>query len=184
MNPYGRPGPELPTPYRERPRFLPVKNADSEACPPFGLIKVTGTDLTNGYLTGTRPDTDDETDLLVNGPTPIPAGQAGSAVAGFPASAAYSQANDAGAAPAVGEVWGAKAGSWLLYRGRTGFRILGAGLNGVCVVAPALSRRLEVVKVTSTTPTNGRYPGKLQYYDPETQTWTDGPDVWLVDPNA
>lgn len=40
------------------------------------------------------------------------------------------------------------------------------------------------VRITSTTTTAGRYPGKLIRYDPVAVVWTDVMDVWIVDVNA
>lgn len=42
---------------------------------------------------------------------------------------------------------------------------------------------IQTVRVTSTTLTSGRYPGKRQEYDPTTNTVTDGTDVWVVPPD-
>lgn len=42
---------------------------------------------------------------------------------------------------------------------------------------------IQVVRVTSDTATDGRYPGKLQVYDASAKTYSDGPDCWVVDVN-
>lgn len=43
---------------------------------------------------------------------------------------------------------------------------------------------LQVVEVTSSTPSSGRYPGKVQEYDPSTNTFSDLGDIWVVDCNG
>jgi hypothetical protein len=41
---------------------------------------------------------------------------------------------------------------------------------------------VDVLRVTSATPDAGKFPAKLLFYDPPTNTWSDGPDIWAVDP--
>jgi hypothetical protein len=45
---------------------------------------------------------------------------------------------------------------------------------------------VEIVRVTSTTTTNGEYPGKLQIVNPlpTPPTYTDGIDCWVIGPNG
>lgn len=43
---------------------------------------------------------------------------------------------------------------------------------------------VDIVRVTSTTQTYDRYPGKLQLYDADAKSWTDLIDVWVVDPEG
>ena len=43
---------------------------------------------------------------------------------------------------------------------------------------------VHVVRVTSTTPTSGYYPGKLMTYGADTDTWTDDVDIKIKDVNG
>jgi hypothetical protein len=43
---------------------------------------------------------------------------------------------------------------------------------------------VHVVRVTSTTPTSGYYPGKLMTYVADTDTWTDDVDIKIKDVNG
>ena len=43
---------------------------------------------------------------------------------------------------------------------------------------------VHVVRVTSTTPTSGYYPGKLMTYVADTDTWTDDVDIKIKDING
>lgn len=40
------------------------------------------------------------------------------------------------------------------------------------------------VEITSTSQTDGRYPGNIRIYDAAAKTWSDGGDVWVVDANG
>jgi hypothetical protein len=67
-------------------------------------------------------------------------------------------------------------------------RVLGQPANprhGPAAPPPVVSVPVvHVVRVTSTTPTDGRYPGKVQAYDAAAKTWSDLADCWVVNPNG
>ena len=71
-----------------------------------------------------------------------------------------------------------------------------AGSGPVRLVQPATSTgeqelvvhlhyepRVELVELLSLTKVDDFYPGKILHYDPQTNTYSDGPSVWLVDAN-
>ncbi len=102
-------------------RWLAVQNDSGETIPAFALLRVTGGGKT-GPTTVEQPDTDGGYSWVA-GAEPTPEDFAGAATAGSgPTWAAYDPADGT---PAVGETWGAGAGSWLLRKGNDGFLIVG-----------------------------------------------------------
>lgn len=67
-------------------------------------------------------------------------------------------------------------------------QVIGLGENDGVVGRPwrSLPRALYLrfVRVTSTTPSSGRYPAKEELYDPATDTWSDGDTCWFIDGNG
>lgn len=58
------------------------------------------------------------------------------------------------------------------------------GAVKLCVVGRPAGREVEFVRPTATR-TSGRYPGRLQLYDRDANTWAEPTDaVWLVHPNG
>jgi hypothetical protein len=62
-------------------RIISVKNSSGEACPAYGLLAITGSELRGGrqILLGAKPSTTFYRVYVVNGPTEIPAGAVGEA---------------------------------------------------------------------------------------------------------
>jgi hypothetical protein len=118
-------------------RWIAVQNVDAQPAPPFALLTIAGTN-SDGTLQVKRPTADSQDGLLVNGPGTIPPQGYGSAHAGSPCATAY---EDNDPAPAVGDAWGSAANQWKLRQGKSGYRILGGGSDGV----------INVTKVTAAT---------------------------------
>jgi hypothetical protein len=95
---------------------MPVANTTAEEIPAFGLMRVTGTD-DDGRAQVAKPDTDGQTNLLVNGPLPVNPNGYGQGHCESPCVVAYD--TDDGT-PAAGEDWGAASGSWKLKKDQTG----------------------------------------------------------------
>lgn len=102
--------------------WRPALNTESEDAPPFGLVRVTGRDSA-GVYTVAQPDTDGGP-AWVNSPLAIAADSAGGGAISpdGPVDALYDSADGT---PAVGETWGAGAGSWKLRKGMAGFVVVG-----------------------------------------------------------
>jgi hypothetical protein len=122
-------------------RWLEIKNAGGTAVPEYGLVRVTGVDADNELLEVQQPNAEGQ-DVLVNGPTQIPAGGYGSAYDDWLVDALYESGDGT---PAVGEYWGAAASSYKLRKGRFGFQIVGGPTAGR-VMARRLGRGLDVRK--------------------------------------
>jgi len=118
----GRQTPGMAADPRHDPAWVMVKNTHAEACPAFGVVEPTGSVDTEGRWNVTRPTEDSNADVMVAGPSPIPAGGFGYATYSPGVVAAY---DDADGTPAGNADWGSAAGSWLLRASRTGFRAKG-----------------------------------------------------------
>lgn len=118
MPPLNRPAGE----YTTNLNWRPALNAESADAPPFALVRVTGRDSA-GVYTVAQPDTDGGP-AWVNSPLAIAAdGAGGGAICpDGPVDALYDPADGT---PAVGETWGAGAGSWKLRKGMAGFVVVG-----------------------------------------------------------
>ena len=99
-----------------------VNASSSNEIPAFGLVRVTACDDA-GVLTVAKPNADSQ-DVLVNGPTPIPASGKGLVTWDHPVFAIY---DDGDGTPALDEAWGAGNDSYKLQKGNTGFLGEGAG---------------------------------------------------------
>ena len=95
-------------------------NVSGEAIPAEALLQITGTDA-GGRFQVDKPSADSLPNLLVNGPTEIATGGYGSATFGTPMPVSYDDAHT----PAVGEVWGSAANSWLLTKDKSGWAVVG-----------------------------------------------------------
>lgn len=111
-------------------RWEMVKNTHGTDCPPYGLLKPTGVIDDVGRIECTRPDTDSDTSVMVNGANTIPAGMSGEATLHPITPVAY----DTAETPGANEEWGSQDGSWEIVKGYKGFRITGAS-DGSTVVA-------------------------------------------------
>lgn len=100
-------------------RWLRASSASADV-PPFGIVKLTAQSIGMVY-TAEQPTADGEW-VVVAGPHGIQGETVGVVTSDFPALAAYDP--DDGT-PAVGEIWGAGVGTYLLKKGRAGFRIAG-----------------------------------------------------------
>lgn len=111
-----RPSPSgLPPRAVDLQRWLPFKNLAGEEVPPFAVMKVTEWDGEDEWLKIEKPDEDNATcDIVVNGPTAIPANGFGSCTADFPARVKCQSAFSSGTC-------GVQAGSWELKSSKAGF---------------------------------------------------------------
>lgn len=103
-------------------RWHPVRNDSGEAIPAYGVMRIYSTE-TNARRTRyivRKPNTDFQRLYLVNGPQKIAIGATGSGTFDI----AYALA-DSSASPLLAEHWGAKNGSWKLWKYRPGFFMLG-----------------------------------------------------------
>jgi hypothetical protein len=101
-------------------RWLAMKNGSAEEVPAHAAVVVSSSG-DNGEFTIAKPTVDGEKVWLA-GPAPVLAGDYGTATNDYPAWAYYDSADGT---PAVGETWGAGAGTWKLKKGMVGFRICG-----------------------------------------------------------
>jgi hypothetical protein len=111
--------------------WIKVRNTDAGVAPPYAVLEAQALDGYTGLLDVGKPTSGSGIVLFNNG-QPIGPGEYGQATTTLPAIAAYHPTN--GAAPAHGERWGAKNGTWYLRKNRLGFRVIGAGADGACNV--------------------------------------------------
>lgn len=112
--------------------MLAAKSGAADQVPAFGLVRVTGIDVTNGAFQIAKPNADSQ-DCFINGPTPIAIGDFGAITVDVPFMALYDTADGT---PTVDSVWGAASGSYKLRSGKTGFIIKGVvdSTNGIAMV--------------------------------------------------
>jgi hypothetical protein len=128
-----------PTGYTTPIHWLMVQNTEAQVIPPHAVLHISGVttsaDKTVALFLVQRPTADNQTGILLNGPSPIPPNGTGQAHMTFPAIAAY----DTGTAdiPAVGDTWGPASGSYYLKKGKSGFLIAGGASAGRVNVVPA-----------------------------------------------
>lgn len=108
--------------------WTPYINRSSETVPPFGVVKSFGAvDKTTGCVDGYKPDTDDEPGLIVNGETSVGPGLVGKGTHDNRVWVSYSESDGA---PVAGDEWGVAAGSWVIRKGRRGFKAITTGIGG------------------------------------------------------
>ena len=102
-------------------RWFPAKNNNLAAIQPLSLVRVVSMDQDGAY-TVDQPNADGQ-DVWLTRELQIPSGKYGVITRDFPWWATYDQADDGD--PAIGDVWGAAAGSWLLRKGKGGLLVVG-----------------------------------------------------------
>ena len=102
-------------------RWLRGTNGAGETIPAFAVVRVTGSGTDDVY-TAAKPDEDGQY-AFVWGIHDTPAGFVGTLTNDYPAYALYESGDGA---PAVGETWGAGAGSFKLRKDKPGFRVVGS----------------------------------------------------------
>ena len=121
-------------------RWVPVLNDSGEAIPAFAAMRVTGVDTSVAGETTHKvgkPNSDNQTDVLFNGPCEIGIGLTGIGTPDLPATARYDEGDGT---PSAGAEWGVESGGWKLRDSKTGFRVagvLGTGFASVMGVTPA-----------------------------------------------
>lgn len=142
-------------------RWLSFRNDSGETIPPCAVMRITGVIEIEGQavLTVDKPDADGGTHYVFNGAFAVADGDFGSATHSFPCCALFNPAD----APAAGQQWGAQSGSWAIKKNISGYRVVGAAIEG----------RVEVVRGE---------PSALLWAT-ATATWTrvSGPNASYVD---
>ena len=107
---------------------VPVLNTTKEDIPPYAVMESTGhVHKETGSLGIRKPTGDGLRQVLVNGPSAIPAGRVGQ---GYLAPRVVVAYDPTAGLPGVGEEWGSETGSWLLGTTPGGFVILGGAGGG------------------------------------------------------
>lgn len=101
-------------------RWLATTNDSGEEMPAHACVVVDSSG-DEGQFVISKPTTASE-HVWIAGPTPALDGDCATAVNTFPIDALYDSADGT---PAVGEIWGAGAGTWKLKKNNTGFRVCG-----------------------------------------------------------
>ncbi len=140
--------------------WFDVYNDSGEEIPAFGIMRMSGIDDL-GVLKVAKPNTDGQTDVLVNSPVPIPIGKYGQGHRNSPCAVYYDTANT----PAAAETWGAAASSWKLTKNKAGGKIIGGVVSPIVTVGHNFggsgSSGDELAKVSSDDTTAGYLNGKL-----------------------
>lgn len=153
--------------HRAGVRWLSFRNDASEAVPPFGVLRITGVETNlipqNAVLLAAKPNADNGTQYVFNGPTPVEPGGFGSCTVDFPLFAAF----DDSEAPEVGDEWGAQNDSWLLHKGKTGYKINGGPHDGRVEIRLSLSSSapLHPFELDSGIAKGGDAPATLREWD-------------------
>lgn len=163
-------------------RPVRVYNDEDEAVPPYGVAIQTGAGDEELVKVG-KVDKSGRTDVLVNGPTPIPPKSEGMMFEGFPA---FVQTANAPNAAQSGEVWGSKAGSWFIESTSTGFSIsTDADANGVALVALMTGSYVTFVEVTTAAGSGTEFSDGIEKLtDAGTDQFTDGAACKIRDVNG
>lgn len=157
-------------------RAIRVFNIDDLDAPPFAALEIAGWDIDRRAFRVRRCTVTGRNDLMFNGISTIPSRMEGQAwgdkqhIAGF--------RPDEGANPVAGEVWGVKAGEWLLSPNYPGYSILDTttASRGYCVVQLQRSNITEFLRVTNTVNPDLDLPddwveAELVFHDPVTDEW-------------
>lgn len=117
------------------------KNESSEQIPPYGVMRVTGFDVTTDpeypRLLVNKPNTyGAQYSHAINGDLCVEAGQTGRCTLGGISAAKY---DDGDGTPAFSELWGPRNGSWKLKKNTQGFAVLGIASSArkLVLVRPA-----------------------------------------------
>ncbi len=163
-------------------RVVLVINDDTEAIPPFGVAQAVSVDA-NGTTHVGRVTRSGMTDVLVNGPNPIPALSEGQMYSGFPAPVYCVSAPNAAAS---GEIWGTKEGRWGLHSTSTGFIVRSAPDNEGYAIVDRMPYKLDwMVKVTSASSNGaGLSVGVESLVDPGDGSESLGATVLIKDANS
>jgi hypothetical protein len=111
------------------PPRIKFKNTASETAPAWAVMRITTPTAQAEYLSIAKPDATYRWLYLVNGPKDVP--QNGYGYGHFLTAETFTPRRgrvlyDTGATPAVGERWGPKNDSWLIWQHRLGFWIVGS----------------------------------------------------------
>lgn len=103
------------------------KNGSGETVPAFGAMRVTAYSATNRTATVAKPSSASQDRYLVNGDQPVSDGGTGWAHRLDAIAEVLYDVSDG--TPAYGETWGPESGSWLIHKGKRGFRIWGGNTD-------------------------------------------------------
>lgn len=155
--------------------------AAGDEVPAFALVRVTGRDAA-GVYTVAQPDTAGGP-VWVNSPVLIEAAAEGGGGAVTPTGPVDALYESADGTPAVGETWGAGAGSWKLRKNKSGFVVVSAGDpdSGTCAVLPRASASGSGVTGSGTDNRVVRWDGTTALQDSGV-TITDANVLTIIDP--
>jgi hypothetical protein len=115
-------------------------NNNAAQVPAYGLLRATGVSIVEPgrvLLSADQPNTFGcQANCFVNGPVPVSSGKYGYCTKGAPVVALYDTADGA---PAFGDAWGPRSGTWKLKKNTGGFFCLGGPTNatlGLALFAP------------------------------------------------
>lgn len=111
-------------------RWVRVLNTDPSQLdiPAYGIVEIAGDSDQNGVFPVTMPTSDGSKMVLILAGGNLPYGSTGQASWASPIPCRYDP-NDG--TPVTGEIWGPALGTWLLRKGKSGFRIFGTPVNNV-----------------------------------------------------
>lgn len=111
-------------------RWVRILNVDPSQLdiPAYGIVEIAGDSDDNGVFPVRMPTSDGSKMVLIVAGGNLPYQATGQASWASPIPCRYDP-NDG--LPVTGEVWGPAAGSWLLRKGKSGFRIFGSPGNNV-----------------------------------------------------
>jgi hypothetical protein len=157
---------DIRAPFWRKP-WKRVKNSSGEAIPPYAVMRVVSSEVSDGSLliTVAKPNTTFLSEYLVNGPWAIGSGASDEGLA--------TDLSESGlvlygtGSPAVGEEWGPEPSTWTLKQYRYGFRIKGStqayGSNS-CVVAQQIGVQTFLCKSNEEITADGD-TGAISVYD-------------------
>ena len=116
-------------------RWVSCKNDSGEIVPAGAVMRVSGYEADTNSIKVAKPNADGQTDVCINGPTPIAVDGYGNCTFDLesgPGTVAYDTADGT---PAFDETWGAENGSWKLNSSKGGFRVFGkpTGATGLVI---------------------------------------------------
>jgi hypothetical protein len=158
--------------YTPEIRWVGVKNTDATAAPPYAVMGVTGVS-DDGAVLVARPTGNAQAYLINSGGT-IAAGACGQGHNTYPAIVAYD--TDA-TPPAATQTWGPVANSWTLDPTGAGFMILGGSSSGLTTAMTegggGSLNGMWWVRILCAAVGPSGYPGLVQSYDSDTETYED-----------
>lgn len=169
-------------------------NETGEEIPPFACLAVVDSDAEQGLVRYKirKPNYEDEqrqnpARLVFNSGVPCPDNSWGTCSSDFPAIALVDESLEV----TIGDVVGPVSGQWHLGKNGNAFVLKAKELSRDEIatdIVPWLVEvyvaEVEVVRVVSSTPVGGYYPGVVERWDQATNTWIAVRDCKIKDANA